>query len=208
MSKNSIYDKIVERGENEAKAIIEQAREEARILEGSIIDEMQKKVDSLLLNNSKKNEDTLKSLKTSLEQSTKQSILTHKKHLIHEVFNKVITNLINMDEESYTRFILNQIKESSICGNEVIYVNKHDQQRMINLFSDNQLIDNAYPLNKLNSLLGNNYHLLLSADTVNILGGFIIQGDNYDVNNSFEEIINELEESMEKDIASVLFSVR
>lgn len=200
MSKNSIYEKIEESGRLEAEKILTEGTKKAQELHDSIISEMMIRIDELKKNAKIKNDDAFKSQITSSEQTAKQTLLAHKKNLIHSLFLDVLNKLLSFDDDNLKNYVVNKIKHASIEGNEIIRVNEKDYKRYSKVFS---LKDSS--LTKLNEILGENYNLKLSNESVDISGGFIIEGKNFDIDYSFESCLKELEEEMEQELAVVLF---
>lgn len=206
MSKNSIYSKIEENGRLEVEEILNEASSKANSLYESIIDDANKNNQIILDNALAKNKESLKSKVTSAEQSSNQEILAHKKQLIHQVFHQVLESLINLNNQEYKEFVLKTIKNNEITGNEIIKVSKNEFEKFKSIFSNSTLVNGFYDLNVLNKLLDNKFELVLSNEQMDISGGFIIEGTSFDIDNSYESIISELEENMEKEIASILFA--
>lgn len=200
MSKNSIYEKIEESGRLEAEKILTEGTKKAQELHDSIISEMMIRIDELKKNAKIKNDDAFKSQITSSEQTAKQTLLAHKKNLIHSLFLEVLNKLLSFDDDNLKNYVVNRIKQASIEGNEIIRVNEKDYKCYSKVFS---LKDSS--LTKLNEILGENYNLKLSNEPVDISGGFIIEGKNFDIDYSFESCLKELEEEMEQELAVVLF---
>ena len=94
MSENSIYEKIEESGRLEAEKILTEGTKKAQELHDSIISEMMIRIDELKKNAKIKNDDAFKSQITSSEQTAKQTLLAHKKNLIHSLFLDVLNKLL------------------------------------------------------------------------------------------------------------------
>lgn len=201
MSKSSIYEKIEEKAQAEASLILEEAKIKAGEVSEKIISDANLKATDIINNINEKASDLLKSALTSNEQISKQELLAHKKELIHSVFVKVLEKLNSLDDESYTKFIVKLIKAENIKKNEVMFVNKEDFSRYNKLFSES-----SCDLAKLNKLLGLDCCLTLSTEVLDIKGGFILKNENFDVDDSFETLLKDLESTLESTIANILFN--
>jgi vacuolar-type H+-ATPase subunit E/Vma4 len=98
------------------------------------------------------------------------------------------------------------IKADELHGNEVLKVSQNDQARYLRLFTTGRLTDNYYLLDKLCGFLGKpSYQLKLSKETIKIDGGFVIVGDSYDIDHSYQTMFENLKEQYESEIAQMLF---
>jgi vacuolar-type H+-ATPase subunit E/Vma4 len=104
--------------------------------------------------------------------------------------------------------IKKMILNENIKGNETLVVAQKDQTKFIHLFSSGKLVNDCYVLDKLNSLLGDSKHQLrLAKNYANIDGGFIIIGESYDIDVSYQTLLNSIKENFESQIAKMLFEV-
>lgn len=206
MNKSSIYEKIEEKGQNEVKQIISEGEQKAEQLKGEILQEAQKRVDKLIEVNKNKNADILKTKMTEIKQLAKQKALTCKKELINKTFQKASEKLLGLSNENFIKLVIKMIKSDDIKGNEILKVSSLEFDRYLNLFSKKQLNGENYDLTILNQKLGPNYHLQLAKDKAAINGGFIIVSENFDIDNSYPTILNDLSETMETKVAEMLFT--
>lgn len=203
MSNNSIYEKIEEKGRLETEAIKKigkQKRDEAR---KRIIDETSDICKQLQKEATNKCNDLLKTSITQFSQQAKQEVLILKKQLINQAFLETLEKLDNISDDDLKHVVIKLLNQDDISGNEVLFVNKKDYDRYKKLFSKNN--DDLGLLNEQLSNKVNNAHLTLSKESVDIKGGFILKGTAFDIDNSFETVLKELEERLEANIATILF---
>ena len=206
MKNSSIYDKIVQKGTNDANEIMRLGQEKAKALEESIINNAQKEIDKLVAKSNERNKDRIRTMTTEFEQSAKQKSLSKKKEIIDQVFDLVHNQLLELSDEDLTRLIVKMILSDDVRGDEVIQVAQKDYQKFIKLFSSGKMMNGFYILDKISSYTNNNkYQFKLSKDHIDIDGGFIIIGEAYDIDHSFETMLENMKEEMESDIAKVLF---
>lgn len=201
----SIYDKIIDRGSLDASEILNLGKEKAQILKDSIVSEAKADAFNKLENNSKANQDKTKAKTTDFERLAKKEILFKKKELIDEVFNLALMKLKSFKDSELFDLVKKYILAEAITGNEVIKVSKADYGKYLSLFSSEKP-KNLVILDKLNQSLGNKYDLKLSSEHVNIDGGFIIVSEHFDIDLSFNSILNLIKEQQETKIANILYN--
>jgi vacuolar-type H+-ATPase subunit E/Vma4 len=200
----SIYDKIIDKGSLDASEIINLGKQKALALKEAIISEAQEEANKKLEINEKSSQDKVKTMTTAFERLAKKEILFKKKELIDETFNQALNKLKSMSDSELQSFVKKYLLAESLTGKEVLKVNKADYGRYLSLFSSAKPSD-LVTLDKLNSKLGSKYNLKLSNEYVNIDGGFIIVGEYYDIDLSFNSILYIIKEQNETEIADILY---
>lgn len=205
MSSSSIYAKIEEKARAEALEIQNQGVKKAENARALILQEANEYVEKIINDNENKNADILKTRVTEIEQAVKQKSLACKKEIIAGVFEIVHQKLLALNEQDFVKLVIKLIKSADIEGNEVIMVSSKEHAKYTKLFSDGTVNGDTMDLNKLNKMLNNNSNLRLSKQDASIDGGFIIVGQNYDVDNSYRTILDEISSKMETETAMLLF---
>lgn len=199
MANGSVYDKIIALGEEEALKIKQEGENKAKKITEQIIAETKEKIEQMIEDAKLRNEDLVKAKKAEIEQKEKQEKLASRKKIIKETFNIVLDKLCNMNDNDLKSFVISYLKKSNLKEDVVIKVSRNEYERYIKLFSTEE----SNYLDRLTSAFG--YNVVLSNDVQNIKGGFIIEGSYFDIDNSYEVILNDLAETLETEVAQKFF---
>lgn len=199
MANGSVYDKIIALGKEDAENIIKEGQDKANSITEQIINLTNEKIEQMISDAKSKNEDKIKTKLAALEQNKKQVILANQKRIIKETFNKVLEQLCKMNDNELESFVKSYLEKSGLKEDIVIKVSKKEYDKYIKLFSSN----NSNVLDKLSKEYG--YNVNLSNESANISGGFIIEGSYFDIDNSYEVILEDLSNSLETKVAEMLF---
>lgn len=134
---------------------------------------------------------------SSAELKARNEKLKAKQEVIDSVFEKSINELCSMSDEDLKNFIKNMIINSDITGDENIILNEKGKS----------VVDNSL-LNTINSELkekGKNGELTISDEVRTFRGGFILEKDGIEINNTFEDLVNSSRDDLEFEVAQVLF---
>lgn len=185
-----MYNKIIEKAEAEASRIKENGELKAKKLTKELLNETQEKINQMVDEAKIKNADLIKTKTAEFDQALKQKVLSNQKELIKETFAYALEKLVKMNDEELKMFIVSSLKKSGLKGNVSLKVNKEDTHRYSKIIKQINI---------------NNLNLNLSSESANIKGGFIIEGEYFDVDNSYEVILQNLSEELETEIAQMLF---
>ena len=132
------------------------------------------------------------------ELKSRNEKLTAKQAVIDKVFENSIEKLCKMSDQEIKEFIKNKIANADIVGDETIILNE----------KGNKLVD-ANLLKEINSELlakGKKGELTISKEVRNFKGGFILEKDGIEINNTFEDLVNSERDDLEFEVAKVLFN--
>ncbi len=132
------------------------------------------------------------------ELKARNEKLAAKQSVIDSVFDQSIEELCKMSNDDMKKFIKNMILNSDITGDEKIILNKEGKS----------LLDNSL-LNTINSELkanGKKGELTISDEVRTFKGGFILEKDGIEINNTFEDLVNSSRDDLEFEVANVLFN--
>ncbi|HHX79708.1 MAG TPA: hypothetical protein GX692_01390 [Acholeplasmataceae bacterium] len=203
----TIYEKIESKALKDAQEIIRLGKEKAKQIEEKIISEAKANIEKNLQKVRSRGEELIKTKTTELEQNAKQRSLSRKKELIKTVFANALEKLKILDDKKYAELVKKLIVLENLKGDEVIKVNTGDYNRFLRLFSESKEDEKGNTLlDKLNRDLGREFSLTLSKEPAEITGGFLVIGKAFDVDLSFETILNTLQEKHEAEIAELLFA--
>lgn len=197
----TIYQKIENKGQNDALEIKKIGIEKANRLKLEVVERTEKIVQSMINNATLEAEEMLKTKKTEFIQDANQSALKNRKKIIKLVFEKTFNKMKDFNDEELSNYVVKVLKNSTISGNEVIKVSSFEKKRYINLFSKNKNSD----LNILNNLLGKGYNLKLSDEDALIDGGFILESEYFDIDYSYHTVLNNIMNEVETELAKILF---
>lgn len=189
----SVYDKIIEKAKLDASKIIADGTEKVKELDLLTKEEVEKEKSAALKDASLKDEERVLVYKASLEQSFNQQRLAHQKELLQKVIDQTKQELMNLSDNELIVFVKNHIRKANI-EKAIIKVNEKDYDRYVKLFSSNN--------NQMLDTLGD---VSLAKDSVDISGGFIIENEYFDIDNSFEVILDEIKDKYESALAKMLF---
>lgn len=206
VSTNSIYEKIEQNGLEEADRIKEAGIQKALRYKEDRITEEKNNLDLSLRLLKEKQDVELKRELSMFDQSMKRKTLSFKKELLDQVIIKTHQKLKNLKDEELRNFVIKMIHSNQVIGNEMMKVSQAEVEKYIRLFSSKQMNNGYYLLDKLNKELKHEkYQLKLSLESANIDGGFILIGENFDIDLSYLSILREIKEQNESKIASLLF---
>jgi len=205
VAKTSIYEKIEKKGQSDAQEITRLGKLKAKQLEETILGQAQDLINKNLSKTRERSREFLKTKITEIEQNAKQKSLLYKKELIKNVFTKALDKLKTISDDELQKLVKNLILSEKINGDEIIQVNSQDYELYLRNFSSKAKGD-LVVMDKLNQELGSShYNLKLSSTPANINGGFIIIGEAFDIDFSFETILSSLQEKYETEVAEKMF---
>lgn len=197
----TIYEKIENKGQNDALEIKRIGEEKANRLKAEVIERTEEVVQNMIKNANEVVSEKLKTKNTEFLQEASQSSLKNRKKIIKLAFDKTFEKMKNFSDEELLNYILKVLKSSNIQGDEEIKVASFERQRYINLFSKHKNSD----LDILNNLLGKEYKLRLSSEDASIDGGFILESDYFDIDYSYRTVLKDLMNEVETELAKILF---
>lgn len=195
---NNLTSKILSDAEERKESILKEANEEkAKIV--SKKEALAKSEEATMVEKAKTEAKTAKErIISGAELRSRNEKLTAKQAVIDKVFEKSIEKLCKMSDEEIKEFIKNKIVNADIVGDETIILNE----------KGNKLVD-ANLLKEINSELlakGKKGELTISKEVRNFKGGFILEKDGIEINNTFEDLVNSERDDLEFEVAKVLFN--
>ncbi len=135
---------------------------------------------------------------SSAELKARNEKLAAKQSVIDSVFENSIEELCKMSDDDMKKFIKDMILNSDIAGDEKIILNEKGKS----------ILDGTL-LVQINSELkskGKKGELTISKEVRNFKGGFILEKDGIEINNTFEDLVNSSRDELESEVANVLFN--
>lgn len=132
------------------------------------------------------------------ELKVRNEKLVAKQQVIDKVFNEAIKELNNMSTEDYLNYIKNSLKSIKLQGHEEIIVSENDKDKIGEEFIKELNKSIAKDVEKAN--------IILSKDTRQMNGGFILVRSGIEFNYSYDALVNSLRYEIENQVAMMLFN--
>lgn len=201
----TIYDKIIDKGKEDAKVILADGLKKLEQLKLEKIEEAKNKQKDELKKQEALNQSKYQAALINARREAKKSEIKLKQALLKETVKEAVAKLDNLKQNELFDFVLKLVKEDNLSGKEVIYVNKKDYSKYLATFSSKKE-DELVELDKLNNALGKKYELKLSNKAMNLDGGFYIVSEKYDINHSYSALVDNFLAKLEADLNKILFS--
>ncbi|MGL5151511.1 MAG: V-type ATP synthase subunit E [Clostridium sp.] len=178
---------ILASAEQEKERVLAKRREEAKKVEAEIIEkaklEAKSKKDRVI---------------SSSELEVRNNKLKVKQQIIEEVFSKSVDELCKLEGSSLKEFFKNTVLSLDITGEEKVILNNKTKE-IITQEVINDVNKELASKNKVGKLT-------LSNETGSFKGGFILEKDGIEINNTFEALVNSLRDELEFEVANSLFN--
>lgn len=132
---------------------------------------------------------------SSASLKVRNNKLSAKQEVIKEVFDKSVDVLAAISGDDFLRFIKSSILSLGKIGEQNLILNQ----------SGMELVDLTF-IYDLNQALGDNGNIKLSPTIGNFKGGFILESNGIEINNTYEALVSSLKNELEFEVANVLFN--
>lgn len=192
---NNLTSKIIKDAENKKEVILSDAeRERNKILKNK--QEEAKKAEKIIIEKAERDAISRKErIISGARLESRNEKLKAKQEVISEVFEASIEALCNLTEHEFKGFVKASILNSDISGNQKIILNDKGKK----------IVDVSF-LSEINKQLGSKASVTLSEEARNFKGGFILEKEGIEINNTFEALVNSLKDDLSQDVAKELFS--
>ena len=190
---NNITSKIIKDAEVERESILAKAAEEkAKVLAKK--EDSANEISKELL---EKAQNEAKSKKERVISSAKLKVrndkLAAKQQIIDEVYENSIKKLTSLSKEEFLSFVRESILAMNLTGKQNLVLNETG----LSLIADNII-------SELNSKI--NAEITLSKTAGNFKGGFVLENNGIEINNTYEALVSSLRDELEFEVAKVLFN--
>ncbi|WP_373898579.1 V-type ATP synthase subunit E [Haloimpatiens sp. FM7315] len=195
---DNLVGKIIEESENKKNEILANAKNE----EQGIIKERIQKAETKKAEMLEKAEMEAISKKERIVSSSQLKVrnekLEAKQKMIEKVFEEAVEKLADLPKEDFLKYVETKILSLDICGDESLILNSKGKE----IVSENFVEDiNKKLLNE-----GKKGSIKLNSQTRNFKGGFILEKNGIEINNTFEALVSAMKDELEYEVATVLFS--
>jgi V/A-type H+/Na+-transporting ATPase subunit E len=195
---DKLKEKILAEAGGQAEEMLSEARQKAAdILAKGEANAAAKKATVLEQARAKADEQRRRA-QTIAELDARKAILAAKESMIEDTFKQALSRLSAYDTNQYMELIFPMLLAASQTGTEELIVSPKDRERFTPEFMAraNQALSQA----------GKQGNLVLSGETRDIQGGFILRAGDVEINNSFDSILRSERDQLEPEVASILFS--
>lgn len=193
----NLKNRIISDNEDRAKQIENEARQKAE----ELIKQTKLKADEMAqgmkLKAERDGKDRKERLIARAQLDARNEILVSKQTAIEKVLDRAAQKIESLEDKEYFSFIENMLLSNIETGEEEIVFSEKDSKRLPPSFL-------SIVNDKLNAM-GKRGALSLSQDKRNIGSGFILKHGGVEINCSVEAQIRLLRDSLEGEIASLLF---
>jgi V/A-type H+-transporting ATPase subunit E len=195
---DGLINKILEDAEAERKIILEKAEAESNAIIKKKIDEAKEVGSSIIEKANIEAELKRERILSNTTLKVRNEKLEAKQKVMSSVFNEALDKFCTMSKEEFLNYLKVTIVSLKIDGDEEIILNVKGRE-----FVDGTVI--AELNNELISMnkLGN---LRISEKIGDFKGGFILEKNGIEINNTFEALINSYRDELEFEVAAILFN--
>ena len=129
------------------------------------------------------------------ELNSRNEKLAAKQKVINSVFESSVEALCNLSNEELKDFVIDSILNSGIEGNQNLILNEEGAK-----------VITTEVLNEINNKLNSKATITLSSEKRNFKGGFILEKDGIEINNTYEALVSSIKDDLSLKVAQVLFN--
>lgn len=192
---NNMTSKIINDAEEKSREILASAEEEkAKILSKkiNIANELKSEIEIKAKIEAKSKKERVISAATL---KARNSILEAKQNIIQSIFKESIDKLNELSKDEFLEFVKNAITSLGEISDQNLILNK----------DGSKLVDSNF-INSINKSLGNKGNVTLSNEIGNFKGGFILEKNGVEMNNTYDALVSSLVDELELEVASILFN--
>jgi V/A-type H+-transporting ATPase subunit E len=195
-------EKILERIRQDAQGEIDKIKSNVSATVDDITKKAQADAETLktkLLEEAKNEAEQHKQRIVSMEKlELRNALLDEKQKAIDIAFQKALDGLIKMDINRYRKMLVDMIVSNVATGDEEIILSKKDKTRLGDGF-----------IKEINRQLAKNDkkgNLIMSKDSYDMIGGFVLRRGDIELNSSFESLFKSSRDDLESEVSEKLFS--
>lgn len=194
----NLTDKILEEAKHKEQEIVTYAENEKAKILALKIKEAEDEKNLIIL----KAQEEAKTKKERIISSTTLKVrnekLEAKQKVINEVFDKALEELCSMNSSRLKNFIKHTILDLDIDGDETLILNEDGKSKI-----DDKFIED---LNFIFLARNKKGELKVREENGNFKGGFIVEKNGVEMNNTFEALMDSIKDELEYEVSTALFS--
>ena len=191
---NNLTSKIIEDAEDKKEVILSEAEKDSKKILNKKIEEA-KIAEKIIIEKAEREAASRKErIISNAQLQGRNEKLKAKQEIISEVFEEAIKSLCSLPEEDFINFVKKFILSNEITGEQKIILNNEGRK----IISDSVLAE-------INKELKAKANIILSAEIRNFKGGFILEKDGIEINNTFEALVDSLKDDLSQEVARKLF---
>lgn len=199
----TLYDKIEQKGAEDAAKILAAAEEKASALVEGVVKTARNEGAERLKAAERAAADAVRNAVTRARQEAKRVTLERRKAAMDDVFDAAVDALASLPDDACAALVLRFLQDDGLAGAETIRVSAREHARFARLFSSKGDGD----LDLLSKRLGlSSGRLVLDPEPASIDGGFLVVGRDFDVDHSYRTVLADLRDGLEPELAEILFS--
>ncbi|MBE6972322.1 MAG: hypothetical protein E7440_00330 [Ruminococcaceae bacterium] len=187
--------RILDDARREADEIAAQAKQKADEIAQRYAKQGDQEAQAILTRGEKAAAERLERLESAAGMERRKMLLAAKQQVLAEAFEKALDDLCALPEQEYINLLAGLALRAARNGREQLIFSVSDRARV-----GKQVVMAA------NERLGDSGKLTLSEQTRNIRGGFIMSDGDVEVNCAFETLVRMQRETLEKEVADILFA--
>lgn len=168
---------------NEKNKILTKKQEAARSVEKTILEKAEREAIS-----------RKERIISGAELQARNESLEAKQKVISEVFELTVEALCNAGNDDLKEFVKETILNIDVSGEQNLILNDAGKK-----------VISEELITEINKELGEKASITLSEETGNFKGGFILEKDGIEINNTFEALVTSLKDDLSLEVAKVLF---
>lgn len=168
---------------NEKNKILTKKQEAARSVEKTILEKAEREAIS-----------RKERIISGAELQARNESLEAKQKVISEVFELTVEALCNAGNDDLKEFVKETILNIDVSGKQNLILNDAGKK-----------VISEELITEINKELGEKASITLSEETGNFKGGFILEKDGIEINNTFEALVSSLKDDLSLEVAKVLF---
>lgn len=191
---NNLTSRIIVDAEDKKEVILSEAKKESKKIFNKKIEEA-KAAEKIIIEKAEREAASRKErIISDAHLQGRNEKLKAKQEIISEVFEEAVKSLCSLPEKDFIDFVKNFILNSGITGEQKIILNNEGRK-----------IISKEILTEINKELKPKANIILGDEIRNFKGGFILEKDGIEINNTFEALVESLKDDLSLEVARELF---